>query len=121
MVECESYRKLIAYQKGYELVKKIYRLTDSYPGKESYGLISQLRRASVSIPTNIAEGYVRGSKEYLQFLKIALGSSPEVETLLSLSKDLNFCSLSSFQEAYDLNLEVTKLIRAYIKGLRAGE
>jgi four helix bundle protein len=88
VVSIKSYKELIAYQKSYELVLHIYRITRSFPKEEVYGMTSQIRRAAVSIPSNISEGYMRGSKEYIQFLKIALGSAAELETQLSLSKDL---------------------------------
>jgi four helix bundle protein len=65
----KDYKELIAYQKSYELVLLVYRLTASFPRKEIYGLTSQIRRAVVSIPSNIAEGFMRGAKEYSQFLR----------------------------------------------------
>jgi four helix bundle protein len=74
-----DYKELIAYQKSYELVLLVYRLTETFPKEEIYGLTSQIRRAAVSIPSNIAEGFMRGAKEYGQFLKIALGSAAELE------------------------------------------
>ena len=92
----QSYKDLEAYKKSYELVLEIYKITKKFPSDELYGLVSQLRRASVSVPANISEGYRRGSKEYLHFLRIAFGSSSEIETLLSLSKDLGFCEGNSF-------------------------
>ncbi|VAW14684.1 hypothetical protein MNBD_BACTEROID05-1226 [hydrothermal vent metagenome] len=101
-----SYKKLIAYQKSFDLVKRVYKLTGSFPKAELYGIVSQIRRASVSVPINIAEGYMRGTKEYRQFLKIALGSSAEVETLLCLSKELNFVSSLEYEKIYGINLEV---------------
>jgi len=110
----QSYHELIAYQKAYQLVLLVYRLTQSFPREEIYGLTSQIRRCSVSIPSNIAEGYMRGSKEYIQFLKIALGSAAELETQLSLSKDLDYCQIQGFQEAQSLNEEVIKLLKSYI-------
>ena len=71
---------MTAYQKGMELVKAIYTPTRGFPKEELYGLTSQIRRAGISIPSNIAEGYMRGSREYILFLKIALGSCAELET-----------------------------------------
>jgi len=110
-----KYKELIAYQKSFELVKMVYGLTRKFPKEELYGVISQIRRAAVSVPSNIAEGYMRGSREYVQFLKIALGSSAEVETLLALSKDLKFCGDRELSGASALNTEVTKLLVTYIK------
>jgi four helix bundle protein len=120
MSTVKSYKELIAYQKSYELVLFIYRITGSFPKEEVYGLTSQIRRAAVSIPSNIAEGYMRGSKEYLQFLKIALGSAAELETQLSLSKDLGYSSDNDFQETQALNEEVIKLLKSYIGKMRSG-
>lgn len=91
-MKIQSYKELEAYKKSYEFVIKIYNITQSFPKEEIYGLVSQVRRSVISIPSNIAEGYRRGSKEYVHFLKVALGSCAELETQLSLSKDLGFCS-----------------------------
>ena len=113
----QSYKELEAYKKGYELVKMVYTITQSFPKAEIYGLSSQMRRAAVSIPSNIAEGYMRGPKEYVQFLKIALGSSAELETELSLSKDLGFCQESDFTKSNGILEEVIKLLKTYIKKL----
>ena len=119
MVAVKSYKELIAYQKSYELVLLIYRMTGSFPKEEIYGLTSQIRRAAVSIPSNIAEGYMRGSKEYVQFLKIALGSAAELETQLSLSKDLGYCQTKDYQEPQALNEEVIKLLKSYTSRLKS--
>jgi four helix bundle protein len=113
-----DYKELIAYQKSYAMVLLIYSLSASFPKDEMYGLTSQIRRAAVSIPSNIAEGYMRGSKEYIQFLKIALASTAEVETQLSLCKDLGFCTNYEFQEIMSLNKEVLKLLTSYISTLQ---
>ena len=87
----KSYRDLLAYQKSYKLCLEVYKVTDGFPNGEVYGLVPQMRRAAVSIPSNIAEGYRRKSrKEYIQFLRVALGSLAELETQISLSKDLDF-------------------------------
>lgn len=114
-MKISSYKELIAHQKGMELVKTIYILTKKFPKEELYGLTSQIRRAGVSIPSNIAEGYMRGSREYVQFLKIALGSCAELETQLELSKEIGICDPSDFNKPYELNTEITKLLITYIK------
>jgi four helix bundle protein len=114
----ESYRNLVVYQKGYELSLEIYRATKSYPKEEIYGLVSQMRRSAVSIPCNIAEGYRQGyRKEYLQFLHIAHGSCGELETLLSLSNDLALLEKESFMRLYQLQEEVSRLLRSLIMSL----
>lgn len=114
-----SYKDLVAYQKSYQLVIEIYRISKAFPSEELYGLTNQIRRSSVSIPSNIAEGYMRGSKEYLQFLKIALGSAAELETQLSLSKDLGYCQITDFNVAYSLNEEVIRLLKSYVAKMKS--
>ena len=109
-----TYKDLEAYKKSYKLVKEVYKITNGFPHEELYGITSQLRRAAVSIPANIAEGYMRGTKEYVQFLKIALGSCAEGETLLSLCRDLGYCTSEDFNRINDLNLESMKLLTTYI-------
>ena len=117
-MKIKSYKELIAYQKSYELVKAIYKITESFPKHEIYGLSSQIRRSAVSIPSNIAEGFMRGAKEYLQFLKIALGSSAELETQLCLAKDLGLCSDDMFKELHGIITEVMRLLSSYIAKLQ---
>jgi len=109
-----DYTDLIAYRKAYELVLIVYKLTANFPKDEIYGLTSQVRRAAVSIPSNIAEGFMRGSKENVQFLKIALGSTAELETQISLSKDLGYCTVAEFENVNRISREVMRLIRSYI-------
>ena len=116
-MEIKSYKELTAYVKGYETVKIVYKMTQRFPKDEMYGLVTQMRRAAISIPSNIAEGYMRGHNEYIQFLKIALGSCAELETQLSLSKDLGFCNADDFKIAYELNTEAIKLIKTYLSRL----
>jgi|SRR3990167_2021546 len=113
-MKIKSYKELIAYKKSYELVKLVYGLTSKFPKEELYSLASQIRRCAISIPSNIAEGYMKGSKEYIQFLKIALGSAAELETQLQLSFDLGYCNNSVFEKIYNLNQEVMKLLSTYI-------
>lgn len=88
-----SYKELIAWQKARELVKNIYRCTQTFPSSEMYGLIAQLRRAAVSVPSNIAEGQGRASTgEFKQFLGHARGSLLELETQLQIAQDLEYVS-----------------------------
>ena len=87
-----KYRDLIVFQKADELALKIYKLTANFPKSETFGLTSQLRRAALSIPTNIVEGYGRKSKKELsQFINISLGSLAETEYLLGFAKRLGYC------------------------------
>jgi len=113
-----SYKDLIVYQKAYQLVLQIDKVTESFPKTEIYGLVSQMRRSAVSIPANIAEGYRRGHrKEYIQFLRIAQGSCGELETFLSISKDLDFIKEKEFEEFEKVQEEISRLLQALISSL----
>jgi len=113
------YKKLIVYQKSKDLVLKIYELTKSFPNEEKYNLTSQMKRASVSILANIAEGYVKQStKEYLRFLDISLGSAAEVEVYLDLTLDLKYITENQYKSTNLLLIEIIKLLRSYQKSLR---
>lgn len=106
-----SYKQLIVWRKSIELVKSIYKLTSLFPKDELYGIISQIRRASISIPSNIAEGYGRRShKEYLQFYSIAYGSSLELETQLIIANKLSFASDDDYKIAESLLNEIIKML-----------
>ena len=86
-----THKDLEVWKDGIKLVKEIYSTTQDFPSLEQFGIIAQLRRAAVSVPTNIAEGAARkGDKELIRFLYIALGSLSEIETLLIISSDLGF-------------------------------
>lgn len=95
----KSYRELIVWQKAYLLVLEIYRITKEYPKSETFGLAQQMRRAAVSIPSNIAEGYGRKHKtDYHRFLSIAYGSLSELETQYLLSIDLGYITQNEIIE-----------------------
>jgi four helix bundle protein len=96
MSEIRSYRDLHVWQNAVDFVVKLYRLTASFPKSENYGLTSQMRRASVSIPSNIAEGHVRSRKEYAHFLTVALSSLAELETQMEIARRIGFMSQSDF-------------------------
>jgi four helix bundle protein len=110
-----NFKDLKIWQRGVELVKLIYVITNSFPADEKYGLVSQMRRSAVSVPSNIAEGFMRRhNKEYKQFLYIALGSLAELETQIIISKELNFITTehSGMLSAIDeLNKMTTGLIK----------
>lgn len=115
----QSYRDLKVWQKAFELVILVYKITEKFPKSELYGLISDMRRAAVSIPSNIAEGYHRRyAREYLHFLSIAYGSSGELETQLLLSKRLGFIEERDFEVVYELNTEVSKMLFSLIKAVK---
>jgi len=113
-MKIESYKQLIVWQKSLRLVKEIYLLTSKYPSSEKYGLANQMRRAAVAIPSNIAEGSRRGSaKDYSNFLRIADGSTAELETQLIISKDL-YPQLD-YTLSIDLTVQVQKMLITMIK------
>jgi four helix bundle protein len=91
-MQIQSYRQLDAWKLGMALVVEIYRVTARFPNEERYGLTAQLRRAAVSIPSNIAEGYQLGTRAYRRSVRIAIGSLAETETQVELSRQLQFAS-----------------------------
>ncbi len=118
MSKVKSYRELIVWQKSVELAKKIYVLTQHFPKEEMYGLTSQLRRGSVSICCNIAEGQARNSTgEFKQFLGISKGSLAELETLLLLSREMQLMEASEYQVLSDSCEEINKLLNGLLKSL----
>lgn len=116
-MKIQSYKDLIVWQKSIDLVKKIYEITSKFPKSEMYGIIMQIRRSSISIPSNIAEGYGRKShKEYLQFYAIAYGSALELETQLIIAKQLGFASEGEFQKIEALLTEIIKMLYVMVYG-----
>lgn len=114
----KSHKDLIVWQKSMEFVTEIYTVTRSYPKEEMFGLVSQLRRAAVSIPSNIAEGYGRFyDKERIKFLSNALGSASEVETQLCISKNLDFIPVSEAERLISFNKEIIYMLSALMKTL----
>lgn len=114
----KGFRGLTAWQKAYALTLEIYRVSKKFPREEIYGLTSQLQRAAVSVPANIAEGYERNHrKEYLQFLFIAKGSLGEVETYILLAKDLEYLSQGDYLTADEKRKETGQLLKGLIKSL----
>ena len=116
-----SYRDLIVWQKSMQLVREIYIETKNFPKEEMYGLVSQIRRCAISIPSNIAEGRGRNSdKEFIRFLQISLGSVYELQTQLELSLQLNYTN--NIDDLLDLSIEIEKMINTLItkKGGRNG-
>ena len=107
----KSHKDLFVYQKSLDFVVEIYQLTNDFPESEKYGLISQLRRAAISVPSNISEGAGRKSKkEFIQFLYIALGSLNEIETQIEISKRLAY-----IQEIDEINNELIHIKRMLLK------
>lgn len=117
----KGFRKLIVWQRAHQMALLIYKLTDEFPKSEVYGLTSQLRRASVSVPANIAEGYGHGPGREGQigrYLNIAQGSLSEVEYYLILSLDLNFIDQEKYQQAEALRAEVGYLLYRLVQKIR---
>lgn len=118
-MKVQNYRQLIVWQKAMEMVLRVYQATKAFPKEEIYGLSSQIRRAVVSIPSNIAEGQARKSTaEFLQFLSIAQGSRAEVETQILIAQQLGYVTDSTAQEILSLSEEVAKLLYALIRSLK---
>ncbi len=116
-----SYQDLAIWKKAMQLVVQVYHLTRRFPREEMHGLTSQMRRAAVSIPTNIAEGWGRGSrKEYIQFLRIARGSLLELETLLAISRNLRYLSQEDMQARLALVEEISRMLSGLIASLKRG-
>ena len=114
----DSYRDLVVWQRAVQLTVAVYKLTSSFPASERFGLTNQLRRASVSVASNIAEGYGRSTKgEYLLFLGHARGSKCEVETQLVISGALGFGSGAERQIAESLADEVGRMLVAMMRKL----
>lgn len=115
-----SHKDLVVWQKGITLVESVYRLTRSFPAEEKFGLSSQMRRAAVSIPSNIAEGRSRNSrKDFAQFLHVAFGSASELGTQLEIAKRLGYGKKEDYNELEGLLQEVSKMLNAMIVSLKA--
>lgn len=111
-------RDLIAWKKAFELALAIYKETSSFPACEKYGITSQLRRAGISVPSNIAEGQGRQSKgEFRRHLSIALGSLKEIETQILIAQSLGYCEPKQTQKIMAMTAEVGRLINGLSKSL----
>jgi four helix bundle protein len=114
-----GFRGLQVWNKGMELAIAIYALTAIFPDSEKFGLISQLRRAAVSVPSNVAEGFARTSTgSYVLHLGYARGSCAEIETQILISRAIGLCDLQSSANAERLNSEVSRMLNAMIRSLR---
>ncbi len=114
----ESFKDLIVWQKGIELVNEIYKVTKHFPKEELYGLTSQMRRAVISVPTNVAEGWSRGTtKNYIQFLEISRGSLYELNTLIVISTNQEYLSSEKCSEVESAINEIGRILNAIITKL----
>ena len=116
----QSFRDLVVWQRSIELTTDVYELTSKFPESERFGLTNQMRRASVSIASNVSEGYGRSTKgEHVQFLGHARGSCSELETQIVIAKNLGFGATQNLQSTETLCNDVGRLLGALIKSIRA--
>ena len=114
----QTYRDLVVWQKAMELVTEVYRSTAAFPKDEIYGLTSQLRRAAVSIPANIAEGQGRLTQgEFCQFLGYARGSLLELETLIMVASNLNYLETEASAQLLSRTAEVGKILNGLLNSI----
>ena len=117
-MDVKSYRYLIAWQKAMDVVAEVYRLTDSFPPRERFGLTNHARRAVVSVPSNIAEGQGWGTtKDYIHFLRIARGSLQELETQLMIAQRLDFADAGMIEPLIARTTEVSRIVSGLINSL----
>ena len=117
----ETHKDLRVWQQSIEMVTFIYKMTKAFPKDEIYGLVSQMHRAAVSVPSNIAEGYARGTdKEKLHFLRISSGSMSEIETQLILSLNLGYIGQETYNELSEQITSVWKQLNALISSIKKG-
>ena len=115
-----SYKDLKVWQISMDIAEQVYRLTEAFPKQETYGLTSQLQRAAVSIPSNIAEGHTRDStKEFLQFISIALGSLAELETQLMLAERFKYLDNNNLTAILLKTEETGRMLRSLQRTLKA--
>ncbi len=115
----KNFKELLIWKKGIELVKQVYKLVLLFPKEEKFGLTSQITRAAVSIPANIAEGSSRDSdKDYARFLQIALGSSFEVQTYLIIAREMNLVGSEELDKVETLLEEEIKMIHGFLRTLK---
>ena len=114
-----GYKDLRVYEKSYAAARAIYQLSEEFPKEEIYAMTNQMRRASLSIPLNIAEGYVkrRSQKEFKRFLEMAIGSSNEVSVLLDFAKDLEYIREDRYIEISREYEEISRMLNVFIRRL----
>ncbi len=111
--KARDYRDLLVWQKGIGLAKRIYEITSHFPSEERFGLISQMRRAAISVPSNIAEGQARHTTgECVQSISHAEGSLAELDTQLFMSTELNYCSANQVAELHNTISDLRKMLNA---------
>ncbi|WP_298221795.1 four helix bundle protein [Flavobacterium sp.] len=114
-----NYRNLLVWQKAMSLTTIIYQSTNQFPKEEIFGLTSQIRRASISIPSNIAEGYGRDSnKEYLRFLNFSISSLFELQTQLEIAKNITYLKETEFNNLYEDSRELERMLVSFINKIK---
>lgn len=114
-----NFRNLLVWQKSMSLITKIYVSTKKFPKEEIYGLTSQIRRSSISIPSNIAEGFGRDSnKEYLRFLNVSIASLFELQTQLEIAKNIEYLTQEEYNNLYEDSREVDRMLVAFINKVK---
>jgi len=113
-----TFRDLLIWQKSMSFVTKIYKQTNKFPDEEKFGLVSQLRRSAISVPSNMAEGYGRNSnKDFIRFLNIAMGSLFEIQTQIQIAYNLKFIEQQNFDELFEQSREIERMMSSFIKSL----
>ena len=112
-----SFRDLEVWRKSMDLAVRVYKASDKFPSSETFGLTSQVRRASVSIPSNVAEGKAVGGQRYRRHVKIALGSNAELQTQIELAKRLNMLSDAVADELHEQASEIGRMLAGLVKAL----
>ena len=114
----KNFRELDVWQSGKDICLLVYKITGKFPKNEMYGVVSQMRRAAISVPSNIAEGFNRyHNKEFRQFLYIALGSCAELETQLEITHELNYFNTDEYGTLREKIVVLSKMLRNFIKKL----
>ena len=115
----QSYRDLQVWQRSMKLVTNVYQLTRSFPSDEQYGLSAQIRHCAVSIPSNMAEGYGRGTtNDYVRFLRISMGSMYELQTQLEIALSLGYATEDAFNPLYNETRDIERMLSALISKLK---
>jgi four helix bundle protein len=113
----QSFRDLAVWQKSMALTVRVYQYTDKFPRSETFGLTSQIRRAAVSIPSNIAEGKANGGQRYRRHLKFALGSNAELQTQIELATQLNFLTDDVGRDLLEATAEIGRMLAGLLRAL----
>lgn len=118
-MKVQDFKQLMVWRKGKALAVLVYKMTKAFPKDEMYGITSQMRRACVSIPSNISEGSCRQhTGEYIQFIYTAMGSAAELETQLLISEELGYLGAGEKDAAIDLIQEIQRMLNGLVKALR---